>query len=287
MPAVAASKSSSSSPSGSVEPSPSPSPHAAPERKRQRTLFSTPTGTPERNRRSPAPPVESLPKAVVDDLGIFGSAVCVPSPAVWQLVLATVEEGNCNVDALRAALGGEALTSSSPVTDFWLEAWLAITSKRGTLTPGTAIRALHAGAWRDATVKTCFAGGMVIATLAAGAGPCRLGDWWYIVSAVATAPAQPRGSGAPPRRQPLSLTQPPPGVAAVAAAAHLVELARGGPDGRMHAAAEMVKRMAEAGASPYAPWRVTSGSCGPYFNHRAGGSSTPPAPPRLLRRAIE
>ena len=181
-------------------------------------------------------------KATVDELGIFGLTVRVPSPAVWRIVKAAVMAGAGTVAGLRTALGG-GTAHASDVADFWLECWLAVAMERGATAPGRSVRVLHGNTWRDAVVTSCVRDGMVVATLAGTTAACRLDimDWWY----VAAAASSPEGGGEP--RRPLSLTFPTPGVAAVAAAATVHGMARASPDGRMHAAAALVARMAVGG----------------------------------------
>ena len=188
----------------------------------------------------------------LEKLGMVGKSVRVPSPLVWRVVLTAVESGNCNACALRAALEDDSSSSSSPFSDFMLECWLAVASRQGLFpATGSKVRVLIDGKWRNACVTSQITAVMPIATLSDGGAVCMLNElcWWYVFTAAVAPPeaAPAQNAAAPHRRRPLSLTSPPPGVAAVAKAAQLAELAGQGPEGRMHAAAAMVARMAEGG----------------------------------------
>ena len=194
--------------------------------------------------RSPPPlstsPVHKPVTMTVDDLGIYGSAVRVPSPAVWRVVVGVASTGT--VEALRTALAGASVPATA--NDFWLECWLAMATEKADPELGSHVRVMHAGKWRDASVIARARGivrGIVIAKLEGGGGTCRLDtlDWWYLPPKVSPLAAPTKAPA--PAREPRLLTHPVLQTAVGWSNAHAKEKERDGysalccsrPDGRL------------------------------------------------------
>jgi hypothetical protein len=112
----------------------------------------------------------------VDEAGIVGDTVQLPSFGVWRVIEASVQGGARSAAAAIRAIGGHDTASTEYVSAFTIECCLAILVPRENVPSGSAIRVLTNGAWR--TTRLAYEG---TSRVTDGGPRERLSDssWWY------------------------------------------------------------------------------------------------------------
>lgn len=182
----------------------------------------------------------------MDEVGLVGPGVQVPSPAVWQILAHAVRVDKARtVAALITALGGPLRggDDSAALTELSLECYLAMLMPQTAEAVGDTVRVLCRDApvprWRTGVV-TVAAAGVVLAQMKGVDAPMRLDriDWRYVVATPAGPAAPPaRAAAAPRTAKPLSLTSPGPDERGRARAVELRRVER------MQAAAIITQRI--------------------------------------------
>lgn len=127
----------------------------------------------------------------IDDAGITGDAIQLPSPAVWRIIKRAVANGARSADSIITALGGDVVGDEVPeiLSRFSIECCLAVAVSRDDVRDKSAIRILHSGSWVTASLRNV--GGMRFAQFT-GKTSIELTSksWWYACSMdVCAAPA--------------------------------------------------------------------------------------------------
>lgn len=155
----------------------------------------------------------------VDDAGIVGSTVQIPTPGVWQTIRDAVNRGARSVTAVRIALGGRVrnVQDEHKLLDFFVECAIAclVPPHRGALEEGDVVRIFVSGAWAYARVESARHVSVM------GDDPISLDStpWWYVASHDATTVDIPRGT-------PLNILSPKPSAATLARVADIRKLPR-------------------------------------------------------------
>ena len=155
----------------------------------------------------------------MDEAGLVGPGVQVPSPAVWQLLTHAVRvDGARHVSELISAMGGPLRGASDDCTlsEMSLECYLSmLMPPPREVVVGDAVRVLCGDnplpAWRSGTI-TMVGAGIVMAKVDGVSAPMRFDrvDWRYLAAPSPPAAAPPRAPRQRTAREPLSLTSPGP-----------------------------------------------------------------------------
>lgn len=149
----------------------------------------------------------------IDDAGIVGDRVQLPSPPVWRIISREVAAGARNPERIIRALGGRVKSETAPeiMCVFTMECCLAVMVGRDEVLDKTQIRVLHNGAWKTARLR--YVGGARYARFGDTCVELTSKSWWYAYEPFVD-PAQ----GAPSeRRANIKLTGKAPTEAVVQA----------------------------------------------------------------------
>ena len=215
-----------------------------PPRKRHRTPTPSASDASDVSDASADSEPEALPAAAsMDEAGIVGPGVQVPSPAVWQLLAHAVRVDKARtVAALVNAMGGplRGAGEDSVLSEMSLECYLAMLMPPAeALRVGDTVRVLcPAMRWRTGTI-TIVGAGIVMASVEGVDAPMRVDriDWRYKAPPRGVGAAAPAVARRPPAR--LSLTVPGPDDHG---RMHALELQR--MSSKPEAAAAIIKRIA-------------------------------------------
>lgn len=188
--------------------------------KRARSATSDAATSSDSDASADSEPQDAQAAAVtMDEAGLLGPGVQVPSPAVWQLLTHAVRvDGARHVSELINAMGGPLRGASDDCTlsEMSLECYLSmLMPPPREVVVGDAVRVLCGDnplpAWRSGTI-TMVGAGIVMAKVDGVSAPMRFDrvDWRYLAAPSPPAAAPPPAPRQRTSREPLSLTSPGP-----------------------------------------------------------------------------